>query len=162
MTSEVTSPSHAAGSPGQVVFNGFSVSASAAAPPLATSYEAESPASTLAGGAAVQSCPACSGGAKVGFVGNGGMLTFSNINAASAGTYQVTIVYCSGDARPAMVSVNGGTPQALSFASTGSFSATGTMTVPLALAAGNNTIEFGDPTAYTPDLDRIIVADSPS
>ncbi len=103
MTSEVTSPSHAAGSPGQVVFNGFSVSASAAAPPLATSYEAESPASTLAGGAAVQSCPACSGGAKVGFVGNGGMLTFSNINAASAGTYQVTIVYCSGDARPAMV-----------------------------------------------------------
>ena len=36
------------------------------------------------------------------------------------------------------------------------------MTVPLALAAGNNTIEFGDPTAYTPDLDRIIVADSPS
>jgi hypothetical protein len=28
--------------------------------------------------------------------------------------------------------------------------------------AGGNTIEFGDPNAYTPDFDRIIVADSPS
>jgi Alpha galactosidase A/NPCBM-associated, NEW3 domain of alpha-galactosidase/Alpha galactosidase C-terminal beta sandwich domain/Carbohydrate binding module (family 35) len=153
--------SHATGSPGQVTFDGFSVSASAATPPLATSYEAESPANTLAGGAVVQSCTTCSGGAKVGFVGNGGTLTFNNINVASAGTYQVTIVYCSGDARPATVSVNGGTPQALSFASTGSFSTTGTMTVPLALAAGNNTIEFADPAAYTPDFDRIIVPASP-
>jgi hypothetical protein len=154
--------SHAAGSPGQVVFDGFTASASAATPPLATSYEAESSANTLAGGAVVQSCSTCSGGAKVGFVGNGGTLTFNNINVASAGTYQVTIVYCSGDPRPAMVSVNGGTAQALSFASTGSFSTTGTMTVPLVLAAGSNTIEFADPTAYTPDFDRIIVADSPS
>jgi hypothetical protein len=154
--------SHVAGSPGQVVFNGFGVSASAATPPLATSYEAESTANTLAGGAVTQSCSTCSGGAKVGFVGNGGTLTFNNVGVASAGTHQVTIVYCSGDPRPAMVSVNGGTPQALSFASTGSFSTTGTMTVPLALAAGSNTIEFADPSAYTPDFDRIIVADSPS
>ena len=110
----------------------------------------------------VQTCTTCSGGAKVGFVGNGGTLTFNNIDVVSAGTYQVTIVYCSGEARPGMVSVNGGTPQALSFASTGSFTATGTMTVPLTLAGGTNTIEFGDPAAYTPDFDRIIVADSPS
>src|SRR5205807_8618784 len=101
---------------------GFSVSASAASPPLATSYEAESTVNTLAGGAVVQSCPTCSGGAKAGFVGNGGTLTFNNINVASAGTYRVTLVYCSGDPRPAMISVNGGTPQALSFPSTGSFS----------------------------------------
>jgi NPCBM-associated, NEW3 domain of alpha-galactosidase/Carbohydrate binding module (family 35) len=154
--------SHAAGSPGQVVFGAFGVSAGAATPPLATSYEAESPANTLAGGAVVQTCSTCSGGAKVGFVGNGGTLTFGNISAASAGTYQVTLVYCSGDQRPATISVNGGTPQSLSFPSTGSFSTTGTMTVPLALAAGSNTIELADPSAYTPDFDRIIVADSPS
>lgn len=154
--------SHAAGAPGQVTFNGLSVSASDATPPLATSYEAESPTNTLAGGAVQQSCPTCSGGAKVGFVGNGGTLTFNDINVASAGTYRVTIVYCSGDPRPAMVSVNGGTPQSLSFAATGSFATTGTMTISVPLAAGNNTIEFGDPNAYTPDFDRIIVADSPS
>jgi hypothetical protein len=154
--------SHATGSPGQVVFHGFGVSASAAAPPLAASYEAESPANTLAGGAVLQSCPTCSGGEKAGFVGEGGTLTFNNISVPAAGTYQVTIVYCSGDPRPALLSVNGGAPQSLSFASTGSFSTTGTMTVALPLTAGNNTIEFGDPNAFAPDFDRIIVADSPS
>jgi hypothetical protein len=150
--------SHAAGSPGQVVFSTFGVVAGAAAPPPATSYEAESPASTLAGGAVVQTCSTCSGGAKVGFLGNGGTLTFNNVNAASAGSYQVTLVYCSGDPRPAMISVNGGAPQALSFPATGSFSTTGTMTVSLPLTAGNNTIQIGDPDAFAPDLDRIIVA----
>jgi hypothetical protein len=154
--------SHAAGSPGQAVFNGFTAAAGATAPPLATSYEAEAPANTLTGGAVVQSCPACSGGAKVGYVGNGGTLTFNNVNVASAGTYRVTLVYCSGDPRPAMISANGGTPQTLSFPSTGSFSTTGTMTVPLPLTAGNNMIEIGDPNAYAPDFDRIIVAGSPS
>jgi hypothetical protein len=150
--------SHAAGSPGTVTFNGFSATAGATPPPTATSYEAESPANTLAGGAVLQACPTCSGGQKVGFVGNGGTLTFNGVTAATSGTYQVTIAYCSGDPRPAMVSVNGGTPRALSFPSTGSFSTVGTMTVPLPLTAGTNTIEFGDPAAYTPDFDRIIAA----
>jgi hypothetical protein len=70
-------------------------------------------------------------------------------------------VYCSGDPRPAMISADGGTPQALSLPSTGSFNTTGTITVSLPLAAGSNTIEIGDPNAYTPDFDRIIVASSP-
>ena len=77
----------------------------------------------------VSTCSTCSGGAKVGFVGNGGTLTFNGISVPSAGTYRVTLVYCSGDPRPAMVSANGGPPQALSFASTGSYNTTGTMTV---------------------------------
>ena len=92
--------SHAAGSPGQAVFNGFSATAGATAPALATSYEAEAPANTLAGGAVVSSCSTCSGGAKVGFVGNGGTLTFNSVSVPSAGTYRVTLVYCSGDPRP--------------------------------------------------------------
>ncbi len=154
--------SHAAGRPGQVVFNGFSTSGTATAPALATSYEAESPASTLAGGAVVQTCSTCSGGAKVGYVGEGGTLTFNNVSVPTAGTYRLTVVYCSGDPRPAMITVNGGPAQTLSFASTGSYSTTGAMTVPVVLNAGNNTIEFGDPGAYSPDFDRIIVAASPS
>jgi hypothetical protein len=36
--------SHAAGAPGQAVFDGFSVAGAAATPPAATSYEAEAPA----------------------------------------------------------------------------------------------------------------------
>jgi hypothetical protein len=49
-----------------------------------------------------------------------------------------------------------------SFTPTGSFSTVGTMTVPLQLASGTNTIEFADPSAYTPDFDRIIVAGHPN
>ena len=154
--------SHAAGSPGQVTFNGFNAASGAATPPPATSYEAESPANTLAGGAVLASCSTCSGGEKVGYVGNGGTLTFNGISAPAAGTYKVTIVYCSGNERPGMVTVNGGTPQSLSFPSTGSFNTTGTMTLSLQLNAGSNTIEISDPSAYAPDFDRIIVANSPS
>jgi hypothetical protein len=36
------------------------------------------------------------------------------------------------------------------------------MTVPLVLAAGANTIEFANPSAYAPDFDRIIVPVAPS
>jgi hypothetical protein len=46
--------------------------------PTGTSYEAESATNTLAGGARLQSCTACSGGQKVGFIGNGsGTLQFN-------------------------------------------------------------------------------------
>jgi hypothetical protein len=154
--------SHAAGQPGRVVFNGLSVSASAAPPPAATSYEAESAANTLAGGAVVTACSTCSGGAKVGYVGSGGTVTFTNVTAPVAGTYQVTIAYLDGSGRQADVSVNGGPAQLLQFTSTGSFSTVGTMTVPLPLSAGTNTIEFSNPSAYAPDFDRIIVANAPS
>jgi Carbohydrate binding module (family 35) len=156
--------SHVSGSTGEAVFNGFAVASGATPPSLATSYEAEAPANTLAGGAVLASCPACSGGEKVGFVGNGGVLTFNGVTAASAGTYRLTIVYLDGSAtgRQAQISVNGGTPQTVSFTPTGSFSTVGTMTVPLQLTAGSNTIEFSNPAAFAPDFDRIIVAAAPS
>ena len=156
--------SHAAGAPGEAVFNGFSVAASAAPPPPATAYLAASPVNTLAGGAAVQTCGTCSGGEKVGFVGDGGTLTFSNLNVTTAGSYDVTIVYCDGSAagRQATLSVNGGAPQMLSFTPTGSFSTIGAKTVPLQLAAGSNTIEFANPSAFAPDFNELIVAQSPS
>src|ERR1700732_2721639 len=105
------------------------------------------------------SCPTCSGGAKVGFVGAGGTLTFNNVNVAAAGTYQVAIAYLDGSAtgRQATISVNGATPQMVSFTPTGSFSTVGVMTVALQLVAGNNTIEFANPAAFAPDFDRVIV-----
>jgi hypothetical protein len=155
--------SHAAGSSGQAVFDGFSVSGGAAVPPGAVSYEAESAANTLAGGAVAQACSTCSGGEKVGYVGEGGTLTFNGVTAPNAGSYRVTIAYCDGSAtgRQATVSVNGGPAQTLSFTPTGSFTTVGTMTVTLPLTAGANTIEFANPAAYAPDFDRIVVADAP-
>ncbi|HEX6523639.1 MAG TPA: NEW3 domain-containing protein [Streptosporangiaceae bacterium] len=156
--------SHAAGAPGQAVFNGFSVTAAGAAPPLGTVYLAASSASTLAGGAVVQTCTTCYGGAKVGFVGEGGTLTLNNVTVPAAGSYRVTIVYCDGSAtgRQATVSVNGGAPQTLSFTPTGGFSTVGAMTVTLQLSAGANTVEFANPSALAPDFNEVVVAHAPS
>src|SRR5205823_2933553 len=118
---------------------------------------------TLAGGAVVASCATCSGGAKVGFVGSGGTLTVNGVAAPSTGSYRVTIAYLDGSAtgRQAQISVNGGAPQTVSFTPTGSFSTVGTMTLPLQLTTGSNTIEFANPSAFAPDFDRIIVATAP-
>jgi hypothetical protein len=155
--------SHATGSPGQAVFDGFSVAASDAAPPAGTVYPAAASGNTLAGGAVVQSCSTCYGGEKVGYVGEGGTLTFTDVTAATAGTYTVTVIYCDGSAtgRQATVSVDGGAAQTLSFTPTGSFTTVGSMTLSLPLTAGANTIEFANPAAYAPDFNEIIVAASP-
>jgi hypothetical protein len=152
--------SHATGAPGEATFDGFSVSPSATAPSPATAYQAAAPGNTLAGGAVVQSCATCYGGQKVGYVGEGGTLTFNDVSVPAAGTYQVTLVYCDGSAtgRQADISVNGGASQLLSFTPTGSFTTVGAMTVSLPLAAGDNTIELGNPSAYAPDFNEIVVA----
>jgi chitinase len=125
--------------------------------------EAESSSNTLAGGARVASCSACSGGAKVGYVGMGGTLTFNGVSVSTAGTYQVAIAYCDGSTsgRQATVSVNGGTPVTVSFTPTGGFSTPGTKTVNLTLNAGSNTITFANPSAYAPDFDKITVPSTP-
>ena len=154
--------SSSAGNPAQTTFDNFGVTSTADAPALATSYEAEAATNTLAGGANVSTCSTCSGGAKVGFVGNGGTLTFNNVTAPTAGTYRVTLLYATDGVRPGVVSADGGTGQTLSFPSTGSFNTPGALTVSLPLTAGPNTIELSDPTAYTPDFDRLIVAAGPS
>jgi hypothetical protein len=157
--------SHAAGAPGEAMFDGFTVSGAASAPPLATAYQAAAAGNTLAGGAVVQTCSTCYGGQKVGYVGNGGTLTFNNVNVPAGGTYRVTLVYCDGDTgatgRQADVSADGAAPQLLSFAPTGSFTTVGAQTMSLSLNAGANTIELDNPGAYAPDFNEIIVAASP-
>src|SRR4029079_4247559 len=103
------------------------------------SFEAESPmcpqppgeeCSIVAGGAVIQSCPNCSGGADVGFVGNNsGTLQFNGITANASGRLNVRIWYANGDAavRYALMSVNGGPGTSLSFPSTGSFQTVGSI-----------------------------------
>jgi hypothetical protein len=99
---------------------------------------------------------------KAGYVGVGGTLTFNGVNVASSGTYQVTVAGLDGSGRQATVSVHGVAPQTVSFTPTGNFDSVGTVTLPLQLTAGNNTIEFANPTAYAPDFGRIIVPAGPS
>jgi len=127
------------------------------------SYEAESvPPNIITGGAGIQSCPTCSGGADVRYVGNNsGTLQFNGVTANTTHSYIVTIWYTNGDAtRYALLSVNGSTGIPLSFPSTGSFQTVGSIQTTITLNAGsNNTLIFYNPITgnWAPDFDRIVV-----
>jgi hypothetical protein len=128
------------------------------------SYEAESvPPNIITGGAGIQSCPTCSGGADVGYVGNNsGTLQFNGVTANTTHSYVVTIWYANGDAtaRYALLSVNGSVGTPLSFPSTGSFQTVGSIQTTITLNAGSdNTLKFYNPIVgnWAPDFDRIVV-----
>lgn len=129
-------------------------------PDSCTSYEAESPDNTITGGAGIQNCPTCSGGADVGYVGNNsGTLQFNNVTANVTRSYVVTIWYTNGDAvRHALLSVNGSAGTPVNFPSTGSFQTVGSIQTTITLNAGdNNTLNFSNPITgnWAPDFDRI-------
>ncbi|MBG0563798.1 DUF4832 domain-containing protein [Actinoplanes aureus] len=113
-----------------------------------SSFEAE--AATRGGGAIVAACAACSGGSKVGYLGNGGTLTFPGI---TGGTRTVTIHYLTAVTRTAVV--NG---QTVTFAPTGSWDSVGSTSVTLNLPAGTTSITIANPSGWAPDIDRITIS----
>ncbi|MFJ9245572.1 alpha-galactosidase D [Streptomyces sp. NPDC101776] len=127
-----------------------------------TGYEAEAAANTLSGNANIADCSACSGAHKVGNLYVGGKLTVNNVVAAKAGTYQVKIAYVSGDSRSVSISSNGNGATSHKFPSTGDWGTVGTVSVPVFLKAGANTITFDSGSGYAPDIDRIDVPNSSS
>jgi alpha-galactosidase len=126
-------------------------------PSPSTSYEAES--AVLDGSAAIASCPACSGGSKVSDLGLGAAntATFNNVYAPSAGEYLMEVDSMTIGLRSYLYSVNGGSFQTLN-CSGGSFLLPASTTVPVYLQKGLNSIQFGNPTSYPPDLDRIVIS----
>jgi hypothetical protein len=127
----------------------------------ASRYEAESPDNTITGGAGIQSCPNCSGGFDVGYVGNNsGTLQFNNVTVNTTHSYVITIWYLNGDAAPryALLSVNGSPGIPVSFPPTGSFQTVGSVQTTITLNAGsNNTLTFYNPITgnWAPDFDWI-------
>jgi uncharacterized protein YkwD len=124
-------------------------------------FEAEASTNALAGGARIDPCSGCSGSQKVGWVGMSGTLTVRGLQAAKAGSAQVVISYASAAPRSAQLSVNGGSPIAVSFTPTSGWNTPKKQTVTLTLAAGDNTIKFGNPTGWAPDFDTVQVLDPP-
>jgi hypothetical protein len=123
-----------------------------------TSYEAESAANTVSGNASVAACDACSGARKVGNLYDGGKLQFNGLTVKKAGRYAVSVSYVSGDARSALVSANGNGATSLKFPSTGDWSTAETISVPVTLKAGANTLMFDSGAGgYAPDIDKIAV-----
>jgi Alpha galactosidase A/Alpha galactosidase C-terminal beta sandwich domain/Carbohydrate binding module (family 35) len=131
-----------------------------------TTYQAASSANTLAGGAVTASCNSCLGGQKVGYVGDGGTLTFNNVNVGTAGNYEVQVDYLDGTSsttgRSSTITVDGTSEGSVTYTPTGSFANPGSTTVSLPLKAGSNTIEFSNSSAYAPDFAAITVPTSPT
>ena len=127
------------------------------APSPSTSYEAES--AILGGSAVIASCSACSGGEKVGGLGVGAdnKVTFNNVYAPRAGEYLMQVDSMTQGLRSYLYSVNGGAFQTLNCGGGSFFLPAGT-TVPVHLEKGVNTIAFGSPVSYPPDLDRIVIS----
>ncbi len=123
-----------------------------------TVIEAEAAANTLAGGASVGNCRACSGGRKVGNVGGTGTLVINGVTAAKAGERDLTIGYVDGsDGRWATMSVNGEPGTTVKFVGSrdGNWDLLQAITVRVKLRAGANTITFSAPGGYAPDIDSV-------
>ncbi|MET9145448.1 carbohydrate-binding protein [Streptomyces sp. NPDC004042] len=123
------------------------------------SYEAEAAGNTLTGTAVVAGCAGCSGGAKVGYLGNGATLTFRNIDGGTGGTRQVTLHYTTAEARSATVRTGDGTARTVTFGPTADWTTPGTVTLAVALDSGtDNTLTLANASGWAPDIDRITVS----
>jgi hypothetical protein len=121
--------------------------------------EAEAPGNTIAGAARIASCGACSGGERVGYIGNGAAnyLTVNNIQESTAGPRTLTIDYLLSGSRSFYIRVNGGPD--IQVALTGSsFSTVASTSIPITLQAGANSLTFHNDSAYAPDLDLVAVS----
>jgi Alpha galactosidase A/Alpha galactosidase C-terminal beta sandwich domain len=123
-----------------------------------STVEAEASGNTIAGSTRTSSCSACSGGTKVGFIGNGAgnYVTINGLTPSAAGSRTLTISYLLSGSRSFFVSVNGGADQQVSLTGT-SFSTVSTTTITVNLNAGSNTVKFHNDSAYAPDLDKVSV-----
>ena len=122
-------------------------------------YEAEAAANTLDGGASRSGCARCSGGGKAGNLGGSGSLTYGPVSAPAAGTYLMTIDYVdASSSRTIVVTVNGTAFQLpMAGSADNDWDTAQHVTVPVRLNAGANTVKFGNPGDYAPDIDRITV-----
>lgn len=129
--------------------------------PSFDSYEAEASVNTRSGQAVVtaDSDNKCSNNAFVGYIGTGSTVTIRNVNAPKAGQYVLGIYYMTASERDTYVKVNNQTPVLYNFSGTGGYfgSNMALKKVKVTLAAGLNTITFGNNTGWGINLDKIVV-----
>ncbi|MGO4777307.1 CBM35 domain-containing protein, partial [Lysobacter sp. 2RAB21] len=125
-------------------------------PPSRQIYEAET--AVLSGSARTDSCGACSGGQKVGYLGLGAAnaVTFDQVRVARAGTYLMQVDSLTLGPRALQFRVNGGAATSMNLGGS-SFALPSSTAVPMRLRAGVNSIRFDNPTSYASDLDRIAI-----
>lgn len=121
---------------------------------FAQSYEAES--GTRSGGADLQGCASCSAGQMVGGLGVGAVEI--PVSVASAGVYNITVTYCTGDQRTINVTPNGGSLVAVTCPASGGWATPATIKAMIPLNAGSNVIRLDNPSSYGPNIDKIALA----
>jgi len=132
-----------------------------ATPPAQTVYQADSSVNQVSGGAIVSPCSMtwgymCLDGVEVGYIGNGGTITFEDVNAATAGLYNMTIYGMLSGTRVYDVSVNGAEASPVTLTGS-SFSFPSASGLQVQLNAGANSIQLGNSSTWAPDLDHIVL-----
>ena len=119
--------------------------------------EAESSLNQI-GSSGITNCSACSGSQKVRNLGGSddAHVVFPDVTVDQAGQYTLYVDYTVNGTRSYFVSVNGGTPVEASVTGIGN-STVQTVTVPVTLQAGANTIRIFNTEDSAPDLDRISI-----
>jgi uncharacterized protein YjbI with pentapeptide repeats len=140
------------------------------------SYEGEAVGNTLAGQTSSSVCPeaynkmltgtdpgtivgACSGGAKVRWIGNSSAnaVTINNVSASYSGTHTLTVYGYTLDPRSFSIQVNGGTVQTLTLDGVAWNTVTAAPIAVTLTAGTTNTIKLFNNTAWAPELDRVTI-----
>jgi alpha-galactosidase len=119
-------------------------------------YGAET--ATLYGGAQLAECSTCASGHKLTYLGIGAAnYAIFNVKVKKAGVYRMEVDSMTTGTRSFIINVNDGPGITLNL-SGGSSNLPFPTTIPVRLNAGLNSIQFGNPTSYPPDMDRIIIS----
>ena len=113
----------------------------------------------LHGAANIQPCTLCASGSKITYLGIGpdNYATFADVEVKKAGVYRMEVDSLTNGTRSYIINVNGGPNMTLN-SSGGSGNVPSQLTIPVKLNAGINSIQFGNPVSYPPDLDRIVIS----
>jgi alpha-galactosidase len=127
--------------------------------PASPSQAYDGSSAILHGSANIQPCPLCASGSKITYLGIGAdnYATFADVEVKKAGVYRMEVDSLTNGTRSYIINVNGG-PNITLNSSGGSGNVPSQLTIPVKLNAGINSIEFGNPVSYPPDLDRIVIS----
>ncbi|MER6946696.1 alpha-L-fucosidase [Nonomuraea sp. NPDC000554] len=108
------------------------------------------------GSSGITNCSPCSGGQKVRNLGGSpdASVLFENVTVDTAREYTLFVDFTVNGDRSFFVTVNDGTPVEVKVSGVGN-NTPYTMSVPVTLRAGANTIKIHNDTAAAPDLDRL-------
>jgi alpha-galactosidase len=134
----------------------FRVTAAGHAPaPPSQIYGAET--ATLFGSTQLSACSTCASGNKLTYLGIGAAnYAIFNVKVKNAGVYRMEVDSMTTGIRSFIINVNNGPDVTLNL-SGGSSNLPFPTTIPVRLNAGMNSVQFGNPISYPPDVDQIVI-----